>query len=186
MRYWKHLLLSLCLSWSAIAGEVPEESLEPYQMMQKLAPLVGTWEMARERTFDGGKTWEAYPSQLMKVEYRQKKMMLEESVVNVTPDGFHMLIFLSYDQYQNVYRQAAVEDYWGLMDISEGTIVDGNLIMTNTESKTYYPMENDRLRALKVTMELASPKRVVLLDESYDDGATWSPSFRITYTKVPQ
>jgi len=190
MRMWGFcavLLSVFLLSAQGMAdGDRPAESEKPYVMMQKLAPLVGTWSMSRARTMDGGATWETYPPQLMKVAYRQKAMMLEESVVNVTPDGFHMLIFISYDQYENVYRQAAVEDYWGLMDISEGMLVDDKLVMTNTEAKTYYPMENDRLRALKITMELTSPKRVVLLDESYDDGKTWAPSFRITYTKVPE
>lgn len=182
-----YILIALLLISSSVSAEVerPKDSQKPYAMMQKLAPLVGTWSMVRERTMDGGKTWETYPATTIQVQYKQKSLMLEEAAVTLENNGFHMSIYISYDQYQQVYRQAAMEDYWGLMDISEGQLDGNTLVFTNTKSRTYYPMEGGRLRALKLRVELKSPSRMIYIDESYDEGNSWSPSFRIQYTLLP-
>ena len=178
-------LLVFTISGLALDAPRPDESAKPWAMMQKLSPLVGSWRMTRERTFDNGKSWTVYPPSTVKLAYNQKGLLLEQQPIGGDEDGFHLAIFTSYDQYQGVYWQAAIEDYWGLMDISEGQLVDGALIYTNTESQTYYPMEKGRLGALRLTVELKSPLRFVRIEESYDGGVSWAKAFRIRYEKLP-
>jgi len=177
------LLLPCC--W-ANADQIPDDSKTPYNMMSKLATLAGSWSVERLYTEDAGRSWSPYAKAQVHVKYQSKKLMLEELALE--PDGkfFNMRTFISYDQYQQVFRQAAMEDRWGIMDISEGKIVGDILVFSNTQSKTYYPMEGGRLRALKVRMELKSPQRFVYIDESYDDGKTWAPTFKMHYRLLQQ
>lgn len=162
-----------------------ESSQKPYEMMQHLTPLIGKWSMSREQTKDNGKTWAAHPKTRIEIKFKQNGLLLEQLAIDGDGADFHMAIYTSYDQYQESYRQAAIEDYWGLMDISEGQIVNGSIVFTNTKSQTYYPMENGRLRALRLTVELKAPTRYIYIDESYDDGVNWNKTFRIHYQKLP-
>jgi len=166
---------------SVFAGGPPDDSKIPLQEMKKLNPLLGTWSVKREMTTDGGKTWEPYAKATVQVKAAHRGLLIEELAQDPEDSLFNVGTYLTYDQYQQVFRQAAVEDYWGVMDISEGKIVGDALVLTNTESETYYPMEKGQLRALKVSIEIASPNRTVNIDESYDGGKNWAPTFRLHY-----
>jgi len=164
-----------------LANGRAEESREPYMQMAKLNVLIGTWLVERQKSDNGGKSWTFYSAATVQVKPRMKGLLLEEFVLQAKNSSFNMGTYISYDQYQKVFRQAAVEDYWGLMDISEGKVEGDTLILINTESKTYYPMGEGRLRALKVRVELSSPSRMIFIDESYDEGKSWAPTFQLHY-----
>jgi len=174
-------LTSLALEPEA---EVPLSSAKPLAMMEKLEPLSGIWSLTRKITEDGGQTWQDTTVSKVQIRARQNGMLLEEAAVGEDDSVFHVVVLLSYDQYQFVFRQAAIEDYWGLMDVSEGTIEDDVLVMDNLESKTFYPMDNGRLRALRIRVELTTPSRTSYIDESYDRGHTWAPLFELHYRLI--
>ena len=161
--------------------EIPVSSAKPLAMMGKIQPLNGAWSLTRKTTDDGGQTWQDLAESKVLVRSRQNGMLLEEATVGEDDSLFHVVVLLSYDQYQRVFRQIAIEDYWGMMDVSEGTIKNGVLIMDNLESKTFYPMDNGRLRALRIRVELTTPYRTSYIDESYDNGRTWLPLFQLHY-----
>lgn len=161
-----------------------DPSLLPRSKMELLEPLVGRWEVDREQTLDGGESWRTIPAMLVDVRYRNKGLLLEETSVDVDDPSFHVLSFVTFDQFQDVFRQAVAEDHWGMMDISEGELTDGLLVVDNLESQTFYPMGESGLRALRISHQISSPERVVYIDESYDQGTSWSPLFRFNYTLV--
>ncbi len=179
------LLLSALVILTAplAAQERPKVSEKPYGMMQKLAPLAGEWSMVNEYSPDGGKTWSKAPPATVTVEYRLKGMLLSEMPEDLDTPGFKLETDLTFDQYRDVYRKAVVDDTWGIMDVYEGTFEGDKLVMTNLKSGTTFPMGNGVQRAFRLTIEVATPKRMMTIDASDDGGETWMPAYKLTYTK---
>ncbi|UTW54665.1 DUF1579 family protein [Kordiimonas sp. SCSIO 12610] len=162
----------------------PAISEKPYTMMQKLNSLAGQWQMETKVSMDGGKTWTSAPKNRVTIQYDHKDMVISEKPVKAANGGFNMLSFITYDQYRDVYRKAAIDDVWGIMDIYEGKIHGDKLVMTNLKSQTLFPLEDGKWRGFRLTLELKSDLRQMTVESTDDNGESWSPNFVITYTKV--
>lgn len=169
---------------TAQQGTRPRASEKPYAMMDKLAVLEGNWTMVTEITEDGGQTWQAMPASTVTLTRRHKGMILAEIPTDITKPGFHMETYIAYDQYRNQYRKAAIDDVWGIMDIYEGKPDGDVIIFNNLKSGTTFPIENGVWRHFRLTMEIKSPRRVLYVEKSDNDGESWEPAFRSTYTKT--
>lgn len=161
-----------------------DPSSEPRENMALLNILQGHWKMQVSITNDAGETWQEMPETEVRIESRQKQLMLSEIPLDTTSAGFHMETHLTYDQYRQQFRKAAIDDVWGVMDIYEGGIEGDNLIMSNLRSKTFFPVGENTWRAFKLVMELKSPTRIMEVLKSDDGGTTWEPAFRVTYTLI--
>lgn len=166
----------------AVEGERPAVSEKPYGMMQKLVVLEGRWQSVTEMTNDGGQTWQAMPPQMVDIHLRHKGMLLAEIPADTSGGGFHMETYISFDQYRNVYRKAAVDDVWGIMDMYEGQMVDGRIVFTNLKADTSFPIADGVWRHFRLTLELARPSRQMMIEKSDDGGKSWQPAFRVNYT----
>ena len=185
----KKILLSLTLVTAFIfpasaQEEVPAPSRKPLAAMQKLEQLVGTWEQLSEYSPDNGKTWQKSPPARVEFSFRQKGLMLAEIPLDTHQPGFHLETFFGYDQYREVYRLVAIDDMWGLVDLYEGNIEDGKLVVTNLNSCTFFPIGPDQWRAFRISLDLHGAERKMVVDKSDDGGKTWQDNFRITYKKL--
>lgn len=177
------VLLALATVTTAQDDGVPAVSKAPLDAMQRLATLAGEWDMTVFATADGGKTWDGSPAQVVALEYQHKGFMLEEIPQRLDGPGFHMRTYLTYDQYREVYRKAALDDVWGILDLYEGTLEDGQLVLTNLGSGTFFPLEDGRWRGFRLTLELKDDRRWMWVDKTDDEGATWQPAFKVEYVK---
>ena len=171
----------ILLSASSPVMAKPQPVIEK---MQALKVLEGKWDMQVESTMDGGKTWQKAPITQVDIHLAHKGRLLREIPVNPLEKGFNMETYLSFDQYRNVYRKAAIDDVWGIMDIYEGAIEDNKLVMTNLKGGTTFPMGNDIWRAFRLTIELTPDNRKMIIDASDDNGETWKPAFVAKYTRA--
>lgn len=162
---------------------IPAVSAKPLQAMQRLAPLAGEWDMTVHMSADDGQTWNASPAQAVSLEYGHKGFMLEEKPATLDGPGFHMHTWLTYDQYREVYRKAALDDVWGIFDLYEGSIQDGRLVLTNLAAGTYFPLGDGTWRGFRLTIELKSDERWIWIDKTDDDGASWQPAFKVQYLR---
>lgn len=179
-------LLALAFSASAQANAPsrPAVSEKPYAMMQKLAVLEGRWGMVTEMTEDDGLTWQAFPAAEVDLHLRHKGMILAEIPADTNSPDFHMETYISFDQYRNVFRKAAIDDVWGIMDLYEGTLADDAIVFTNVKSGTTFPVGNGIWRNFRLTLQLRSPVRMLHIEKSDDGGASWQKAFRVTYRKA--
>lgn len=179
-------LLAMLFAVSAHADEPnrPAVSEKPYAMMQKLAVLEGRWSMVTEMTEDDGQTWQSFPASEVDLHLRHKGMILAEIPADTASPGFHMETYISFDQYRNVYRKAAIDDVWGIMDMYEGSPEGDTIVFTNLKSGTTFPIGEGVWRNFRLTLELKSPVRRLHVEKSDDGGKTWQKAFRITYTKA--
>ncbi|MBO6503472.1 MAG: DUF1579 family protein [Kordiimonadaceae bacterium] len=184
----KLLLLVLLLSpWSVAAHgqeNVPGPSKEPLAAMEQLKDMLGTWQMVTDYSPDNGKTWQKSPPARSEFTLRQKGMMLVETPLDTDQPGFHLETIFGYDQYRDVYRLIAIDDYWGIVDLYEGTIEDNKLVVTNLKSGTFFPINETTSRAFQIAIDLTGDTRKMVIHKSDDGGKSWQPNFTITYTKL--
>lgn len=169
------LAFSFCLS---------AQQSEVISQMQKLEVLTGKWQLVVDSSFDGGQTWQSTAPVEISIELGHKGRLLKEVPVTPLEKGFNMEAYLSYDQYRKVFRKAAVDDVWGIMDIYEGTIEGENLVMTNLKAGTTFPIGEGVWRAFRLTIELKADERKMIIDASDDGGAHWKPAFIARYKKA--
>ena len=162
---------------------VPDVSQVPLQAMQRLAPLAGAWDMTVFTTPDDGTTWNSNPAQVVDLRFAHKGFMLEEIPASLEAPGFHMRTYLAYDQYRNVYRKAALDDVWGILDLYEGTLEDDKLVLTNLASGTFFPLPDGKWRGFRLTLELKEELRWMWVDKTDDEGASWQPAFKVEYKR---
>lgn len=174
------------VSWGAAAQEgVPEASKEPLAAMQRLAPMAGAWHMNMEMSADNGATWQKASESVMDFAFRLNGLFLAEVPTDTSSPGFHLETYFSYDQYRDVYRVAAMDDTWGIMDIYEGTIKDGQLVVTNLRSKTCFPISENVCRGFRLSIQIdGETTRQMTIDKTDDGGTSWQPSFRVTYIRA--
>ena len=96
---------------------VPAQSKAPLAAIKALDNLTGKWRLVVDMTFDNGKTWQSSPPTIVSIETRHKGLMIAEYPQDLTSPGFHMETYITYDQYRNVYRKAAIDDVWGIMGL---------------------------------------------------------------------
>lgn len=178
-------LAGLIVLFFGIAGMTVAQSPSdiPKTQMKTLAPLLGIYETVTEFSPDGGTTWQAGPAKKIEISLRQKGLMMAEVPLDTSGPGFHMENYLTFDQYRKVYRKAAIDDTWGVMDIYEGSFKDGQLTLTNLKSRTTFPTETGE-RFFKLMIEVKSGPRWMYIHASEDGGKSWQPSFRVSYTPV--
>ncbi|MEE4244146.1 MAG: DUF1579 family protein [Kangiellaceae bacterium] len=176
-------LFFAALSTSLFAA-TPKVSEVPLKMMRKLDMLSGEWQLSGRMTMNAGKTWSEIAPNRIEISSQHRGMLLTEQPVKLSNTAFNMLSFLTYDQYRKVYRKAAIDDTWGIMDLYEGKIVDNQLVLTNLKSQTFFPIGNDTWRAFRITMELKADKRKMVIEASDDRGQSWQPNFEMTYRKI--
>lgn len=162
---------------------VPSMSITPLEKMQDLASMAGDWSMTVSMSNDDGDTWQSSAAQKVSIQFGHNGMMLEETPLDLSGPGFHMHSIITYDQYRRVYRKAAIDDIWGIMDLYEGNIVDGKLVMTNLAAKTFFPIGEHTWRAFRLTIDLALDSRMMWIDKSDDGGETWQKAFKAEYIK---
>lgn len=180
------ILLAALLSCSTYAQDtkIPEVSRVPLAKMQALEMLAGQWQMTVYVTEDDGKTWTPTAPQDVELKFVHKGMMLEEVPGDLASPGFHMRTFITYDQYRQVYRKAALDDVWGILDLYQGTVEDGKLVVDNLDAGTFFPIDERTWRGFRLTMELKPDRRWMWIDKTDNNGMTWQPAFKSEYVKT--
>jgi len=165
---------------------MPPQSLKPYAMMQKLAPLAGKWRMTTSIPGDSGTIWQQVAEETVMLELRHKGMLLAEKPLSISAGSFNMETYLTYDQYRRVYRKVAIDDSWGIMDTYEGKFIGDTLVLTNLASGTSFPVGDNKWRFFKLNIQMptVAGKRTMLIESSDDGGKNWTPAFQVIYTKI--
>lgn len=185
-KWFSAIIVSVCLAVPSTATTLEDTKRRasaqlPFEMMQKLAPMLGRWQLDTEISNDAGKTWKQMSSQYVNVVYRRKDLLLAELPEDADGPGFKVESYLTYDQYEKTYRKAAIGDGWGIMDIYEGGIENEEITLSNLESGTLFPLGENVYRGFRLIMEIKRPMRTMLIEKTDDGGETWQANFRLTY-----
>jgi len=179
------VILVLCiLVCSHTYARETDPGADARRQMDRLKLLEGAYSLVVHSSNDEGRTWQTGPTQTVQIKLRHNGLLLEEMPLEHADEGFHMNTYLTFDQYRSVFRKAAIDDVWGVMDIYQGEIVDDKLLLTNLESGTLFPIGADIWRGFRLTVPLIAGERTVLIEKTDDLGKSWEPAFRSVYTPI--
>ena len=178
-------LTLIFVTFHVAADEPPAVSREPLGKMQDLAMLSGDWSVTIYMSDDDGETWKAAGTEPVSISFAHKGFMLEEIPGDLTTPGFHMRTMITYDQYRDVYRKAALDDVWGIFDLYEGNVVENKLVLDNLKSGTFFPVDETTWRGFRLTIDLQAGDRKMLVESTDDNGETWQARFKMHYVAEP-
>ena len=185
MRSWFFLVASACLAaaGASAADNLPETAQAPYDAMRELEGLKGAWTVSTEYVDQNGERSMLSKDVVVAEESLRGLMLTEKHKERLEGQGFMLETDYSYDQYRNVYRLAATDDTWGVMDIYEGRVENGVLQATNLRSGTYFPTADGGKMHVRLTIPTKGDRRVMEVDHSLDEGESWRPLYRVTYER---
>ncbi len=175
------LLVLLAGLGDAYADDSPRT--EPLEHMKVLHHWQGYWQMTLSHSEDGGETWTKERPEIVNFDVRQQGMAVLESPKHSDKPSFHIETYFAYDQYRDVYRAMVVDTLWGLPDVYEGVVEDGNLVLTNLRAATGFPMA-DGVRNFKLIIPIEGNERTMQIMASDDGGTNWIENFTAFYRRL--
>lgn len=159
-------------------------SAAPAAALQALSPLLGEWRVTLYRLGEAGEWVEESADDVFFEPSLNGLLLTERMLQRISGEGFELKTDYMFDQYRDVYRLAVADDTFGLMDIYEGQLEDGALIVTNLKSGTGFPLDAETMMNFRLTIPVASGNRQMTIDQSTDAGATWRPFYRADYARI--
>lgn len=178
------LLITLLYVSISAMGQNWDPGKLPRNMMQSLTPLSGDYRLVVYSSDDDGETWQAGEPQTVSLSFKQNGLMLEELPLTPQTKGFHMASYLTYDQYRQVFRKAAIDDVWGIMDIYKGVIENDVLVMTNLDAGTFFPIGDNQWRGFRLRIPLIAGERTMWIDKTDNNGESFEPAFKAVYSPI--
>ncbi|MBT0587173.1 DUF1579 family protein [Alteromonas oceanisediminis] len=184
VRFCVFVGMLMCSIGQSYGVQQTSPSAAPLSAMQRLALLKGQWQSTMSISYDKGKTWQAQLPNEVEVSQRLNGMLLEQKNVTQSHNGWNIVVHTAYDQYRDKYRYLVSDDTWGMMDIYEGDIVEnGDLVVTNLNSKTFFPAMDGRWLAFQIRVEVKACQRKTHIEASNDRGRTWIPYIIYAYSQ---
>ncbi len=174
-------------SASTNAEEAPETARAPAAAMKLLADMEGDWTTTVKFQTESGE-WKMQSVNRVRVASHLDGLLLtEEELERIEGDQTspRLKVDYTYDQYRNVYRISAVDSGWGIMDIYEGALDDGDLILTNIRADTNFPLDDGGALHFQLRIPVTGDEKIMQVLMSTDRGASWRPFYQIVYTRTP-
>lgn len=170
------LVLSFIFYSPFIAAQNSDIEKVPLEKMAMLDSIIGNWHTV-QYAYENN-TWKQIATSKAIYSKKLKGKMIAEEIHDLEPDNvFIVETFISYDQYRNLYRIAAIDDTFGLMDIYEGDFISPDKFqVTNLRAGTNFPTEDGGEMYFRLTFtEIDNDTREFLVERSIDNGMSWSP-----------
>lgn len=177
-------ILSVIFIFSHVHAQQDIEKI-PLAKIEKLETLLGTWQTENYAYQDNN--WKQVATSVTTFTLKLKGKLITEEITNLVPNNsFIVETLISYDQYRNTYRLAAIDDTYGLMDIYEGDFTENGIIQfTNFRAGTNFPTADGGDMYFRLTFsEIDRNAREFLVENTVDNGATWTPMNKNILKKV--
>ena len=187
MLYRITILAALMLMSSlGAAAQTSETENSPRQRLAFMSELTGDWVIYSRRMTEQG--WvEAEPEPATVESLWDGQAYRQTETTDFGNASYELVTHLTWDQYRSVYRITALDEGWGIMDVYEGGFdQNGDLVVTNLRSDTYFPWGPDQ-RAhfqLRWAFDDHAEGFVFHVLLTLDGGASWMPYFENTYRRA--
>lgn len=178
------ILVSVSCIFSYAQAQQNVEKI-PLEKMAKFEMLLGSWQTDNYVFKDG--EWAQFATSTTTFSKKLKGKLITEEISDLKPNNsFIVETLISFDQYRDIYRLAAIDDTYGLMDIYEGDFIkDGVIQFTNFRAGTNFPTEDGGDMYFRLTFsEIDKNTREFLVENTVDKGATWSPMNKNILKKI--
>lgn len=169
-------LISFFIYSPFLPAQTPDIEAVPLEKMAKLESILGSWSTV-QFSYEND-AWKQIATSTVTYHKQLKGKLIAEEIRDLKPDNIFIVeTFITYDQYRNLYRIAAIDDTFGLMDIYEGDfIATDKFQVTNLRAGTNFPTDDGGEMFFRLTFtEINNDTREFLVERSTDSGKTWSP-----------
>lgn len=156
--------------------------------MESLRMLAGRWRVTIESLDDPvlspelEKTWQQ--DETVSVIRTLADGLLEEEIDITTPRPRQARRLFSWDRFRQVYRLAHFDTYSQHLDILEGELADGRMVLTNLESGTPVTMHQLTLHVRETLHDIRPDSFELEREVSADGGKSWRPAIRFSYARI--
>ncbi len=157
--------------------------------MGPVRSLAGRWQVAIESLDDPTvhpermKTWQQDET-TSTIHGHEGGSLLEEEITVTTGRPRRARRLLSYDRFRDVYRLAHFDSYTQHLDVLEGTMADGRLVLTNLETGTPTQIYQLTIHARETFHDITPDSFRLEREMSMDGGEHWMPDIRFHYTRI--
>lgn len=148
--------------------------------MNQLQAMAGDWNVKFERRNSPEAPW-SEAEMTSKITGKMGGAMLEETFVS--PQGIEVVRSLSHDRFKERYRLTQFNSYTQHLDVQEGTMEDGRLIVSNAETDTSWQRGGQTVHERLSIFEIAEDGFKMESERSVDGGENWFASGKATYTR---
>lgn len=161
--------------------DLAQFDMPPPLGMEPWIALAGSWDVTVQRSQGPGS--EPVTSELTS----EIELLLGDTLVQerYTNDGDGVVISLAFDRFQEIYRRTAIDSDRGFLDVQVGKQQeDGSIVLDNLETGTFL-MAGPRKANLRTTYaDLSADGFTVVIEYSFDEGATWNEAARSEYRRA--
>lgn len=157
--------------------------------MERLASLAGRWRVEIESLDDPAvhtervKAWEKHET-VSVIHSRFDGSLLEEEIDVATDRPRQARRLYSFDRFRDVFRIAHFDTFTAHLDILEGRLDDGRLVLTNLGTGTTVDVYAESLHTRETLHDLQADSFRLDREISRNGGDSWLPAVRFTYTRI--
>ncbi len=157
--------------------------------MERLRTLAGRWRVNIESRDDPAvhperpKVWQINET-VSVIERRFDGSFLEEDIAVATPRPRRVRRQFTYDRFRDVFRIAYFDTFTNHLDVLEGQMTDGRLIVSNRDTDTTTQIYAQTFHTREIVHEIQPDSFRLDREISVDGGNTWQPDIRFTYTRM--
>ncbi len=159
--------------------------------MEPLQALAGRWQVTIEHLDDPilhperQPTWQRIET-VSVIHSRAGGSLLEEEIDVATPRPRRARRLLSWDRFRQVYRLVHFDTFSQHLDVLEGRLADGRLVLTNLETGTQVQIHQQTFHVRETYHDLGPDAFRLDREVSNDGGETWMPDLRFTYERIAE
>lgn len=157
-----HLIIPFLLS------VLPSSAQSEVYGIKELAYLTGKWKAVTNVMTRSG-SWKETTTDTVEFSFVKKGNYLKA----VMGGQYEYELVFSYDQFQRKYRVSSIDQVSGLLDIYEGNLQEGKLVINNVVKDTYYTMGGTNYYNRLTLSRTSTNEALMLIEGSGNRGEQW-------------
>lgn len=147
--------------------------------INELSYLIGKWKAVTKVMTRSG-AWKETTTDTVQFSFIKKGNYIKA----VMGGQYDYELIFSYDQFQKKYRMSSIDQVSGLLDIYEGRLQEGKLVIDNVVKDTYYTMNNVNYYNRLTLSETSMNGALMLIEGSDSRGEKWQQVSQVFFSKM--
>lgn len=147
--------------------------------VNELSYLLGKWKAVTKVMTKSG-TWKETTTDTVEFSFIKKGNYLKA----VMGGQYDYELIFSYDQFQGKYRMSSIDQVSGLLDIYEGNLQEGKLVIDNVVKDTYYTIGATNYYNRLTLSKISTSEGLMLIEGSDNRGEKWQPVSQVSFYKL--
>lgn len=147
--------------------------------INELSYLIGKWKTVTKAMTKSGE-WKEVTTDTAEFAFIKKENYIEGDMGG----QYDYELIYSYDRFQNKYRMSSIDQVSGLLDIYEGNLKEGKLVIDNVVKDTYYMMGSTKYHNRLTLSKTSANEALMLIEGSDNGGEKWQVFSQVLFYRL--